>query len=808
MLSTMFLLYKTTREGLNKMIKNWNYKSVFLQIMGIFIARATIGDLSPFLISFFVAMYLGDKNKLFTIICVLFGLVTVLPMIEVVKYLSIIITVLVLVSLVERKNNAITTLYISIIAGLVTASISLASNLFSKRIGEAIILSIAEGIAVISFAIVFRKGIDGILRKSISQSLDNEEVISLSILMAIWIYGLPKINDTSIVIHAFACLFLLLFIGYKYGAGYGAIIGVTCGVAMSLLSGSYSMISFYCILGILAGTFRELGRLTVAIMFLVGASAIFVLSYGTFADARTIQGGVIPVGASTYGLVSGSGFKEALVPLISGSLLFLLLPESIAYRVYNREIISEDSFFNQNIQVLTKDKLKEFSESFHKLSRIFDGVASKKINLDDFDKENIFNELSEDLCKECSNCHYCWDENFYETYEGINRIMEVVETEGSITNKRVPIGFRETCIRLERFIGETIRKFDLAKLNISYNNKLLESREAISEQFSQIAVILDDFSDSIYKSTPSTKEAENEIISGLRAKYIYVDNITIFEKYNRRKEVFIYAHTRGGHCATTKDVAQVISNILKKKMIPSPKSKTVITKLSDVYIFEEDSNYTMFTGVAKMKKDGSLVSGDNYSFINPDSGLAVMTLSDGMGTGERAFKESEAVINLLEQFIEVGFSKEAAIKLINSVMLIRSSENHTYSTVDMSVINLYTGMCDFVKLGASTTFVKSGQDVEIVQSSSLPIGMVSQLDYEVHSEKLKDGDFVIMVTDGVIESIPSDKKEETIAEFIKTIHMNNPKEVANAVLNYSLELNNWTPKDDMTVLVGGFWTKS
>ena len=25
--------------------------------------------------------------------------------------------------------------------------------------------------------------------------------------------------------------------------------------------------------------------------------------------------------------------------------------------------------------------------------------------------------------------------------------------------------------------------------------------------------------------------------------------------------------------------------------------------------------------------------GDNYSFINPDSGLAVMTLSDGMGTG-------------------------------------------------------------------------------------------------------------------------------------------------------------------------------
>ena len=140
-------------------------------------------------------------------------------------------------------------------------------------------------------------------------------------------------------------------------------------------------------------------------------------------------------------------------------------------------------------------------------------------------------------------------------------------------------------------------------------------------------------------------------------------------------------------------------------------------------------------------------------------------------------------------------------------MLIRSSENQTYSTVDMSVVNLYTGMCDFVKLGASTSFVKSQDEVKIIQSSALPIGMINQLDYEVYSEKLKDGDYVIMVTDGVIDSIPGDNKEKIMAEFIEAIHLSNPKEIANAVLNYSLELNKWTPKDDMTVLVGGFWLK-
>ena len=142
----------------------------------------------------------------------------------------------------------------------------------------------------------------------------------------------------------------------------------------------------------------------------------------------------------------------------------------------------------------------------------------------------------------------------------------------------------------------------------------------------------------------------------------------------------------------------------------------------------------------------------------------------------------------------------------NSVMLIRSEEQ-IYSTIDMSVINLYTGMCDFIKLGASTTFIKKGEEIEIIQSNDLPIGMINQVDYEERSRSIGDGDFIIMVTDGVIDSIPSDNKEELLSDFISSIKTNNSKEIANAILNFSLESNNWTPKDDMTVLVGGFWER-
>lgn len=789
------------------MNKNMNYKSLLLQVLGIFVGSATIGDYSPFAIGFFSAMYLDNNKTILTTACILLAMITKLPVTVVVKYLTIMITILIIILMVKAKKHKITIIEISLIAGLVTGLIGLAGNLLIYDIRDAFVLAIAEGVATFAFAIVFRKGIEAFTNRKLDV-IGNEEMVSLAIIIAIVVYGLPNINGTSLAIQTFACLFSILYVGYKYGAGYGAIIGLTCGLAISMLSGNYNQIGIFCMLGILAGSFREFGRLTVTAVYLAGTMILFGLVEGFDFSNGIFKLEAIPTGVSLGSAMLKSVFIEGILPLLSGSVLFLILPESIVYKTYNVEKNDKESFSDQNIQTLTKDKLKEFSESFHNLSGAFKNLSTKQINLKDGDKDKVFCELSETLCKDCEKCDICWNEYISNTYDGINRIMGVIELDGTISLNQVPISFRERCIRLEAFIVETRRLFDLEKLNISCNNKLIESREAIAEQFSQIGFSLDDFSDSIYKSTSKTKELKDKIVTGLRNNHIIVDNIGIFEKSNQRQEIFVYGHTHGGHCLTTKEVAVIMSDIVGKRMISSEKNKIVIAKASDLYIFEEESNYNILTGVSKMTKAGSLVSGDNYSFIRPDTGTAVMTLSDGMGTGEEAYRESKVVIDLLEQFIEVGFSVESAIKLINSVMLIKSSENHMYSTVDMSVINLYTGMCDFIKLGASTTFIKNKDSVEIIQSSALPIGMINQMDYEVYSKKLKEGDFVIMVTDGVIESIPSDEKELTMAEFIKTIDMNNPKEIANAVLNYPLEINNWTPKDDMTVLVGAFWKKS
>ncbi len=182
----------------------------------------------------------------------------------------------------------------------------------------------------------------------------------------------------------------------------------------------------------------------------------------------------------------------------------------------------------------------------------------------------------------------------------------------------------------------------------------------------------------------------------------------------------------------------------------------------------------------------------------------IMSLSDGMGSGTCACRESETVIELLEQFLHAGFSKETAVHMIHSTMMLQNS-NQMFSTVDLCMVDLYTGECEMMKIGASTTFLKRKDWVESVSSTSLPIGFLQKLDYESAKKKLEPGDFVIMVSDGVLDALPHRKAEEIIQDIILEQDTRNAQEMAREILTRVLLYQKCCAKDDMTVLVGGLW---
>lgn len=143
----------------------------------------------------------------------------------------------------------------------------------------------------------------------------------------------------------------------------------------------------------------------------------------------------------------------------------------------------------------------------------------------------------------------------------------------------------------------------------------------------------------------------------------------------------------------------------------------------------EEEKFKILTGVAKEKKNSAVISGDSYSFMKLKDEQFLLALSDGMGSGSRASEESCAAIELLEDFMETGFDKDIAIKMINSVLLLKSNEE-SFSTLDMAIIDLYSGIAEFIKIGAVSSFLKRDDEVEIIGSSSLPVGILNHVDID------------------------------------------------------------------------------
>ncbi|NLI90031.1 MAG: SpoIIE family protein phosphatase [Epulopiscium sp.] len=222
--------------------------------------------------------------------------------------------------------------------------------------------------------------------------------------------------------------------------------------------------------------------------------------------------------------------------------------------------------------------------------------------------------------------------------------------------------------------------------------------------------------------------------------------------------------------------------------------------------FKEAYKYGIVAASANIPKIDSL-SGDQYSLMEISNGQYLLALSDGMGSGLAAYNESKATIELLEQFIESGFEKEVAIRMINSVLILKSAEE-TFSTMDMTIIDMHTGIAEFIKMGAATTFIKRKDYVEVVGANSLPVGILSKVDIETQKIQLKDGDMLIMVSDGILD-VEEDKfnQESTFVNLIGEVDSNNPKHMADSLLEKSRNLICGEIDDDMTIIVGRIWEK-
>ncbi len=406
------------------------------------------------------------------------------------------------------------------------------------------------------------------------------------------------------------------------------------------------------------------------------------------------------------------------------------------------------------------------------------------------------------VCGGCSKCNLYRDSEKQDSYY-LYYLLRAFEQKGQIAYEDMPRFFMETCRKREEYVAQLNRHLGRATMNLEWKNRFLESRDTVMVQFRELAVILEEFSRQMQEARDITAAKEEAVRRAFRLHQVAVDKLLLLQYENRQREAYLTVHTTNGKCMTAREAAGILGHVLGGNGWYAPRdTRALVTRQTATIRFTECGAYRMLYGVARLAGENGTVSGDSYSYSANTPGQVMFSLSDGMGSGEQAQRESRRVVELVQQLLETGFSARAALKMVNTILLLSGAEPHP-ATLDLCCVDLHTGVLEAMKLGAETTFILGREGVERLEAGEVPAGVLSPVEPLLLSRKLWDGDRIIMVTDGVLDACPGEDKAAALAEYLEGQEKKNVQDLADGILHFACREK--PVRDDMTVLAAGIW---
>lgn len=301
---------------------------------------------------------------------------------------------------------------------------------------------------------------------------------------------------------------------------------------------------------------------------------------------------------------------------------------------------------------------------------------------------------------------------------------------------------------------------------------------------------------------PDEEFNEKKMRKKLGSVGIKCEDISYVHMHDGRARVGLYAYTKAG-CVKTQKMADIIGDELETVFVPGNDERSIVSTKKAYYVIYEQTNYKVMSGYAVLSKNKEEISGDSYTVETADDGRAIMAIADGMGTGEAAACKSRLVIELVESLFENGYDSMAIPDMINSAIIESKSDEPV--TMDIVELNLDNGMGHVIKMGGAASFILRNGKVIILRPSSLPAGVIEEVEEDVWEQQFEDGDYIIMVSDGVVDCLPFYDKESKLAEILEKMKCRNPQKMAEHIMSECRYFCGDDNMDDMTVLVMGVW---
>ena len=364
-------------------------------------------------------------------------------------------------------------------------------------------------------------------------------------------------------------------------------------------------------------------------------------------------------------------------------------------------------------------------------------------------------------------------------------------------------------LKVEKDIRQVIEiineSFKISKLNFVMAAKIGENSKNISMQLDGVSKALETIANDIVEENDKFLDKKKEILLICKQRQIEILDVNIEQEKTGRFIIKVLLNTCNDskliECPTKK-IQQILSEVLGENIVIKKEKCGIKQEQKICYqTYISKDIYSMQIGIAKTNKDGENVSGDSSLQISLEDGKYLIAISDGMGSGPNARKSSQIAIKMLGRLLSNGFDKETSIELINNTIS-ANIKDETYATLDIMVLDLYSGNIEYIKNGACPTFIKNRHNVDVVKNIALPAGILNDIDLVVYDRDVNDNEIIVMCSDEIIESNSEYKNKELwVKNLLEQMETTNVQKIADILLKESIDNNFGKAKDDMTVIV-------
>ena len=526
---------------------------------------------------------------------------------------------------------------------------------------------------------------------------------------------LGALNYTYVNIGRTLLGFAALTLSERKSASIAMVVPALCGLCLSAVGGSIGAgAAVIAISALVSAVFRGAGKPVRA------AGYVFICAAGMLVSG-----------------VDEGGFRILIEAATAGT-LFAVIPA-------DRLCAPESAFADKGIAAMIHERLNFAADA---IAGIESGITAAADVLDRkyaLDVRDVADRAANRACRSCPNSMVCWGRKYELFHKEFGRLVTQLRAGCELTEFSMSPDCAELCVDRGGAVRAIEAEYSRYVSAMADERRVKELRRIYTDQLSGVRDILRDMGSLNTQTLTVSRDLASEKRAETVLKESGVDKPHAFIMQDRNSKLRFEAYGATEPQVTREYLGALLSGAIGRELeLPEIGGSNGRFRITAT----ERTRLSAKVGVYQLARDENKVCGDCYECFTGADGSLYIVLSDGMGTGSRARVDSTMACSVLSKLLKSGISLPAALETVNTALMVKSADE-SFATLDICRIDLNSGECAVYKAGAATTYIKSDNRLIRAALSSPPAGTGGRLNVPAQRFSVKNGDVIVMMTDGV-----------------------------------------------------------